>query len=156
MLDGSENRLQSCSPRVKNGSVFVHFTNTLDILLGAVCECFRENLSHRPKGWKKSSIEDKCLHLIFWGVAHSEIGSAILKKGEITLYSQKTESRITNFKSIKYGLISEDKGLTHFFKVIWYAISENQCLQAEKWRLIELICMFSRWPPKSYRILDCC
>ena len=48
------------------------------------------------------------------------------------------------------------KGLTHFFKVIWYAKSENQCLQAEKWRLIELICMFSRWPPKSYRILHCC
>ena len=43
------------------------------------------------------------------GVAYSEMGSAILKKGEITLYSQKTESRNTNFKSIKYGLISEDK-----------------------------------------------
>ena len=42
--------------------------------------------------------------LNFLGVAHSEIGSAILKKGEITLYSQKTESRNTNFKSIKYGL----------------------------------------------------
>ena len=62
------------------------------------------------------------------------MGSAILKKGEITLYSRKTELRSTNFKSIKYGLISEDKGkgLTHFFNVIWYAKSENQCLQAEK------------------------
>ena len=49
-------------------------------------------------------------------------------------------------------LFLKTKGLTHFFKVIWYAKSENQCLQAEKWRLIELICMFSRWPPKSYRI----
>ena len=44
-------------------------------------------------------------------------------------------------------LFLKTKGLTHFFKVIWYAKSENQCLQAEKWRLIELICMFSRWPP---------
>ena len=36
-------------------------------------------------------------------------------------------------------LFLKTKGLTHFFKVIWYAKSENQCLQAEKWRLIELI-----------------
>ena len=50
------------------------------------------------------------------GVAHSEIGSAILKKREITLYSQKTESRNTNFKSIKYGLISEDKGSDTFLQ----------------------------------------
>ena len=54
--------------------------------------------------------------LIFWGVAHSEMGSAILKEGEITLYSQKTESRNTKFKSIKYGLISEDKGSDTFLK----------------------------------------
>ena len=54
--------------------------------------------------------------LNFWGVAHSEIGSAILKKGEITLYSQKTESRNTNFKIIKYGLISEDKGSDTFLQ----------------------------------------
>ena len=95
--------------------------------------------------------------LNFLGVAHSEIGSAILKKGEITLYTQKTESRNTNFKSIKYGLISEDKRSDTFFKVIWYAKSENECLQAEKWRLIELICMFSRWPPnhtESYIVVD--
>ena len=52
--------------------------------------------------------------LNFWGVADSEIGSAILKKGEITLYPQKTESRNTNFKSLKYGLISEDKGSDTF------------------------------------------
>ena len=54
--------------------------------------------------------------LNFLGVAHSEIGSAILKKGEITLYSQKTESRNTNFKSITYGLISEDKGSDTFLQ----------------------------------------
>ena len=54
--------------------------------------------------------------LNFFGVAHSEIGSAILKKGEITLYTQKTESRNTNFKSIKYGLISEDKGSDTLFQ----------------------------------------
>ena len=39
-------------------------------------------------------------------------------------------------------LFLKTKGLAHFFKVIWYAKSENQCLQAEKWRLIERICMF--------------
>ena len=54
--------------------------------------------------------------LNFFRVAHSEIGSAILEKGEITLYSQKTESRNTNFKSIKYGLISEDKGSDTFLQ----------------------------------------
>ena len=53
------------------------------------------------------------------GVAHSEIGSAILKKGEITLYSQKTESRNTNFKSIKYGLVSEDKGSDTFLQIFF-------------------------------------
>ena len=54
-------------------------------------------------------------------------------------------------------LFLKTKGLTHFFKVTWYAKSENQCLQAEKWRLIELICMFSRWPPnhtESYIVVD--
>ena len=63
-------------------------------------------------------------------------GQRHIEKGEITLYSEKTESRSTNFKSIKYGLILKTKGLTNFFEVIWYAESENQCLQAEKWRLI--------------------
>ena len=38
------------TPVWKKYSVFVHFTNTLDILLGAVSECFWENLPHRPKG----------------------------------------------------------------------------------------------------------
>ena len=70
--------------------------------------------------------------LNFLGVAHSENGSAILKKGEITLYSQKIESR----KVSSMHLSLKTKGLTHYFKVIWYAKSENQSLQAEKWRLI--------------------
>ena len=54
--------------------------------------------------------------LNFFWVEHLEIGSDILEKGEITLYSQKTESRNTNFKSIKYGLISEDKGSDAFLQ----------------------------------------
>ena len=59
--------------------------------------------------------------LNFLGVAHLDIGSAILKKGEITLHSQRTESRNTNFKSIKYGLISEDKGSDTFLQgnLVW-------------------------------------
>ena len=54
--------------------------------------------------------------LYLLGIAYSEIGSAILKKEEIPLYSQKKESRNTNFKSIKYGLISEDKGSDTFLQ----------------------------------------
>ena len=49
------------------------------------------------------------------------------------------------------------KGLTHFFQVIWYAKSENQCLKAEKWRLIELICMFQdgrQNHTESYIVVD--
>ena len=84
------------------------------------------------------------------------MGSAVLKKGEITLYSQKTESRNTKFKVSSIDLFLKTKGQTHFFKVIWYAKSINQVLQAEKWRLIELICMLSRWPSISYSILHCC
>ena len=54
-------------------------------------------------------------------------------------------------------LFLKTKGLTHFFKVIWYAKSENQCLQAEKWRLIELICIFQdgrQNHTESYIIVD--
>ena len=43
---------------------------------------------------------DKCLYLIFDWVARSEMGSVILKKGDITLFSQKKESQSTKFKSI--------------------------------------------------------
>ena len=60
-------------------------------------------------------MKDKCLSLIFVWVARSEMGSVILKKGEITFYSQKTESLSTNFKSIKFGLFSEDKGSDTLF-----------------------------------------
>ena len=84
------------------------------------------------------------------------MGSVILKKGEITLYSQKTESRNTSFKSIKYGLFSEDKGSDTFLLGNLVCLIRKQCLKAEKWRRVELMCMFSRWPPKSHRILHCC
>ena len=42
------------------------------------------------------------------------MGSVILKKEEITLYSQKTESQNTNSKSIKFVLFSADKGSDTF------------------------------------------
>ena len=45
-------------------------------------------------------------------------------------------------------LFLKTKGLTHFIKVIWYAKSENQCFQAEKWRLIELICIIFKMDAK--------
>ena len=78
--------------------------------------------------------------LHFWGVAHSEMGSVIFIKGEITLYPQNHEIRILKVSSMDFFL--KTKGLTRFYKVILYAKSENQYLQAKKWRLIELICMF--------------
>ena len=80
----------------------------------------------------------------------------IEKKGDNFILA---ENRITKYEFKKVSSMDfflKTNGLTHFFKEIWYAKSENQCLQAEKWRLIELICMISRWPPKSYRILHCC
>ena len=83
------------------------------------------------------------------------LGGRTLSNGKRHI-EKKGDNFILTEKSIKYGLFSEDKWSDTFLKVIWYAKSENQCLQAEKWRLIELICMFSRWPPKSYRILHCC
>ena len=65
-----------------------------------------------------------------------------IEKGEITYTrrNQNHEIRILKVSSMEFFL--KTNGLTHFSKVIWYAKSENQCLQAEKWRLIELICMF--------------
>ena len=39
-------------------------------------------------------------------------------------------------------LFQKTKGLTHFFKVIWYAKSENQCLQAENGVLLSLFACF--------------
>ena len=55
------------------------------------------------------------------------------------------------------GLFLKTKGLTHFFMVIWYAESENQCLQAEKWRLIELFACFQdgrQNHTESYIVVD--
>ena len=43
----------------------------------------------------------------------------------------------------------EEKGLRSLSGVFGYAESKNQCWQAEKWLFIDLICIFSRWPPKT-------
>ena len=110
MLDGSQNRLQSCYPRVKNTLVscispihlIYYYTQSLNAFERIDLIVLKD--------------ETKMSTLNFWGVAHSEIGSAISKKWEISLYSQKKESRNTNFKSIKYGLISEDKGSDTFLQ----------------------------------------
>ena len=58
------------------------------------------------------------------------MGSVILKKGEITLYSQKTESRNTNLKLSSMDFFLETKGLTHFIKVIGYAKSERTIFES--------------------------
>ena len=55
-----------------------------------------------------------------------------------------------NEKSYQVQAFCEERGLTPLLGVIWYAESKNQCWQAERWLLIELICIFSRWPPKNH------
>ena len=47
----------------------------------------------------------------------------------------------------------EEKGLRSLSGVFGYAESENQCWQAEKWLFIDLICIFSRWPPKTMELV---
>ena len=56
-------------------------------------------------------------------------------------------------------LFLKTKGLTHFFKVIWYAKSENQCLQAEKWCLLSLFACFQdgrQNHTEPYIVVDYC
>ena len=55
-----------------------------------------------------------------------------------------------NEKSYQVQAFCEERGLTSLLGVIWYAESKNQCWQAGKWLLIELICIFLRWPPKNH------
>ena len=47
----------------------------------------------------------------------------------------------------------EEKGLRSLSGVFGYAESKNQCWQAEKWLFIDLICIFSRWPPKTMELV---
>ena len=47
----------------------------------------------------------------------------------------------------KVQAFREEKVLRCLLGVFWYAESDNQCWQAEKWRLHYLICIFPRWPP---------
>ena len=54
-------------------------------------------------------------------------------------------------------LFLKTKGLTHFFKVIWYAKSENQCLQAENGILLSLFACFQdgrQNHTESYIVVD--
>ena len=60
----------------------------------------------------------------------------------------KNNSQEKNQKSQQVQAFCEEKGLTSWLGVIWYAESENQCWQAEKWRPNGLICVFSKRPPK--------
>ena len=47
----------------------------------------------------------------------------------------------------------EEKGLRSLSGVVGYAESKNQCWQFEKWLFIDLICIFSRWPPKTMELV---
>ena len=46
----------------------------------------------------------------------------------------------------------EEKGLRSLSGVFGYAESKNQCWQVEKLLFIDLICIFSRWPPKTMEL----
>ena len=46
----------------------------------------------------------------------------------------------------------EEKGLRSLSGEFGYAESKNQCWQVEKWLFIDLICIFSRWPPKTMEL----
>ena len=61
-------------------------------------------------------------------------------------------SQETNQKSEQEQAVCEEKGLTPWLGVIQYAESKNQCWQAERWRLNDLICIFSKWPPKTWNL----
>ena len=47
----------------------------------------------------------------------------------------------------------EEKGLRSLSGVVGYAESKNQCWQVEKWLFIDIICIFSRWPPKTIELV---
>ena len=47
----------------------------------------------------------------------------------------------------------EEKGLRSLSGVVGYAESKNQCWHVEKWLFIDLICIFSRWPPKTMELV---
>ena len=64
--------------------------------------------------------------------------------------------RIKNQKSrlvLTVQAFCEEKGLRSLYWVFGYAESKNQCWQAEKWLFIDLICIFSRWPPKTMELV---
>ena len=46
----------------------------------------------------------------------------------------------------------EEKCLRSLSGVFGYAESKNQCWHVEKWLFIDLICIFSRWPPKTMEL----
>ena len=60
-----------------------------------------------------------------------------------------------NEKSFQVQAFCEEKDLTLRLGVFWYAEFKNQCWQTEKWLLIDLICIFSRWSPKTMEHAMC-
>ena len=83
------------------------------------------------------------LIFFFWGGgSHAQKWIASYLKRGITYTRRKQNHEVQTLKSLKYGFFLKTNGLTLFLKVIWYALSGNQCLRSEKWRLIERICMF--------------
>ena len=62
--------------------------------------------------------------------------------------------RTKNQKSrLVLTVFCEEKGLRSLSGVFGYAESKNQCWQVEKWFFIDLICIFSRWPPKTMQLV---
>ena len=69
--------------------------------------------------------------------------------GVVSVWSSLLVVKKLNEKSFQVQAFCEERDLTLCLGVFWYAESKNQCLQTEKRLLIDLICLFSRWPPKT-------
>ena len=77
-------------------------------------------------------------------------------KRPITQYHPCTSQDKKNQKSrlvLTVQAFYEEKGLRSLSGVVGYAESKNQCWQVEKWLFIDLICIFSRWPPKTMELV---
>ena len=72
------------------------------------------------------------------------------KKCSDRLIDRKKIRKRRLFKKVQ--AFCEEKVLRYLLGVFWYAESNNQCWQAEKWRLHCLISIFPRWPPNRRKI----
>ena len=68
-------------------------------------------------------------------------------RSRIMAYSIKVKKNQKRRLFKKVQAFCEERVLRCLLEVFWYAESKNQCWQADKRRLHNLICIFPRWPP---------